>query len=137
MLWCRIGCGEYQPRRSPEGNAGEVWVEMYRRGEKCRLVRYPVQDKRPHSVTLIHVASHTELSNFLKKHHEISIWGGGRGEAEHCWYHTCRPLVTDFALFVSTMFLTLGCTENDRYDTSSCVTSLCETIHCTISGIES
>ena len=47
VLWCRIGCGEYQPRRSPEGNAGEVWVEMYRRGEKCRLVRYPVQDKRP------------------------------------------------------------------------------------------
>ena len=32
---------------TPEGNAGEVWVEMYRRGEKCRLFRYPVQDKRP------------------------------------------------------------------------------------------
>ena len=47
VLWCRIGCGEYQPRRSPEGNSGEVWVEMYRRGEKCRLFRYPVQDKRP------------------------------------------------------------------------------------------
>ena len=32
--------------------------------------------------------------------------------------------------------LTLECTENSRYDTSSFVTSLCETIHPAISGTE-
>ena len=61
--------GSINPRRSPEGHLGEIWVEVYRRGEKCRSFRYPVSrqetNKRPHSVTLIHFAPHTELSAFL------------------------------------------------------------------------
>ena len=35
LLYCHVQCC------GAESDVGEIWVEMYRQGQKCRFFRYP------------------------------------------------------------------------------------------------